>query len=364
MLIYALIVFAGMASALLSAAAGGDRRPLYAGCALLAAFAFLRGDVGTDTYTYHQQYFDFAAVDNDILRMLAIEPFFLLLIKLLSSIGGLVGLRPETLSTAYVAVIALFQGWLLMLLVRRLRNPGLFLLFYSATFYLNFQFNILRAGTATLLLCLSVLLLDAPADRRKGFVVLLLTPVVHYGAILLVPWVVAYDALRTGRYLRFALVAITAAAAAGAVLAFAMSEPFFAIMAAKYAGYLQDNGKTVGVGFALNMAMLALVAFTALARDRADLLLFAIPVLVLRILALDTTAADRVVEMIYPMLALLIAQRTRRPVYGSVTALVLLLAMMNATSTVAALPNATASAVQQQWRLSPYIPYRTFFDNE
>jgi hypothetical protein len=364
MLIYALIVFGGMASALLSAATRGDRRPLYAGCALLTGFAFLRGDVGTDTYTYHQQYFDFAAVDSDVLRMLAIEPFFLLLIKLLAAIGGLVGLRPETLSTAYVAVIALFQGWLLMLVLRRLRNPGLFLLFYSATFYVNFHFNILRAATATLLLCLSVLLLDSPADRRRGFVVLCFAPAVHYGAILLVPWVVAYDAFRTGRYLRFALVAVAASAAAGALLAYAMGQPFFAIMAAKYAGYLQDNDKTAGIGFALNMAMLALASFTALARERAELLFFAIPVLVLRILALDTTAADRVVEMTYPMLLLLIAQRTRPPAYAPVTALVLLLATMNATSTIASLPNSNATAAQQQWRLSPYIPYRTFFDND
>lgn len=364
MLIYALIIFAGMASALLSAAAGGDRRPLYAGCALLTAFAFMRGDVGTDTYTYHQQYFDFTAVDTDILRMLAIEPFFLLLIKLLSGIGGLVGLRPETLSTAYVAAIALFQGWLLLLLLRRLRNPGLFLLFYSATFYINFQFNILRAAAATLLLCLSVLLIDSPVNRRKGFVLLCLAPAVHYGAILLIPWVVAYDALRAGRYLRLALVGVLAVAAAGALLAFAMSQPFLAIMAVKYAGYLQENDKVAGIGFALNMVMLAFAAVTALANERADLLLFAIPVLVLRILALDTTAADRVVEMVYPMLALLIAQRTRRSVSGPVTALVLLLAIMNATSTIAALPNSNATAVQQQWRLSPYIPYRTFFDNE
>jgi hypothetical protein len=364
MLIYALIVFAGMASALLSVAAEGDRRPLYAGCALLTGFAFLRGDVGTDTYTYHQQYFDFAAIDSDVLQMLAIEPFFLLLIKSLSSIGALVGLRPDTLSTTYVAAIALFQGWLLMLLLRRLRNPGLFLLFYSATFYINFQFNILRAAAAALLLCLSVLLLDSPADRRKGFLLLCLAPAVHYSAALLVPWVVAYDALRTGRYFRLAVVAVFAAAAAGAVLAFAMSQPFFAILAEKYASYLQDNEKSAGIGFALNMAMLAMVAVAALAKQRADLLFFAIPVLALRVLALDTTAADRVVELIYPILALLIAQRTPRSAHGPVTALVMLLATMNATSTIAALPDSTAAAVQQQWRLSPYIPYRTFFDND
>jgi hypothetical protein len=362
MLIYALIVFAGMASALLSAAAGGDRRPLYAGCALLTAFAFLRGDVGTDTYTYHQQYFDFAAVDTDILRMLAIEPFFLLLIKLLAAVGSLTGLRPEALSTAFVGMIALFQGWLLMLLLRRLRDPGLFLLFYSATFYVNFQFNILRAATATLLLCLSVLLLDTPADRRKGFVVLLLTPAVHYGAVLLVPWVLAYDALRTGRYLRFALVAITAATVAGAVLALAMSQPFFEIMAHKYTTYLQDQSTTAGIGFVLNMAMLVLVAVFALGYDKADLFFFAIPVLALRVLALSLPAADRVVDMLYPMMALAIAQRTRRTVYAPVTLLLLLLSTMNAISTVAGLPNSDTQGAQQQYRLSPYLPYRTFLD--
>jgi hypothetical protein len=363
MLIYALIVFAGMASALLSVAGGGDRRPLYAGCAVLTAFAFLRGDVGTDTYTYHQQYLDFAAVDTDVLRMLAIEPFFLLLIKSLAAVGGLVGLRPEALSTAFVATVALVQGWLLMVLLRRLRNPGLFLLFYSATFYVNFQFNILRAATATLLLCLSVVLLDAPADRRKGYVVLLLTPAVHYGAVLLVPWVLAYDALRTGRYLRFALVAVAGAAAAGAVLAFAISQPFFAIMALKYATYLQAESKTAGIGFVLNMAMLALVAVAALGHDRADLLFFAIPVLVLRVLALSSPAADRVVDMLYPLMALAIAQRTRRMAYAPVTVLLLLLSTMNAISTVTGLPDSDTQGAQQQYRLSPYLPYQTFFDS-
>jgi hypothetical protein len=361
-LIYALIVCAGMASALLSIAAGDDRRPLYAGCALLTGFAFLRGDVGTDTYTYHQQYLEFAAVDTDVLRMLALEPFFLLLIKLLAAVGELFGLRPETLSITFVAVIALFQGWILMLLLRRLRKPGLFLLFYSATFYVNFHFNILRAATATLLLCFSVLLLDNPADRRKGFVVLLLTPAVHYGALLLVPWVLAYDALRTGRYLRLALVAVGGAVAAGAVLMFAMSQPFFAVMALKYTTYLQDQSKTAGIGFVLNMAMLALVAVAAVGYRRADLLCFAVPVLALRVLALSIPAADRVVEMVYPMLALLIAQRTRRIVYAPVTVLLLLLATMNAISTVASLPDSDTQGAQQQYRLSPYLPYRTFLE--
>jgi hypothetical protein len=56
----------------------------------------------------------------------------------------------------YLLMYSALQAILLIILFKKNRNPALFLIVYIILFYLNFHFNILRAGTATLFLLLAL----------------------------------------------------------------------------------------------------------------------------------------------------------------------------------------------------------------
>jgi hypothetical protein len=85
-----------------------------------------------------------------------------------------------------------FQALLVILLCRKSSNPSLFIFFYVIVFYLNFHFNILRAGTATLIFLLALESKSLP----KVFLLFLVGLTFHISII------VGFPILLCGRRLR------------------------------------------------------------------------------------------------------------------------------------------------------------------
>lgn len=120
-----------------------QRRISYVFAIIITIFAGARGYVGTDTHAYHRMFNEFNTDGfEEIIRFT--EPMFALLIKLSAFIS-------ES-SFVFIALIALIQGLILVRILKASPRPADFLAIYIAVFFVNFQFNILRAGTAILLL--------------------------------------------------------------------------------------------------------------------------------------------------------------------------------------------------------------------
>jgi EpsG family len=142
--------------------------------ALLAAFAAFRGYVGTDTYAYHEM-FQYFRQDGLLEIAGSLEPVFAVIIKTTSYVS--------TSSFVFVGAVAIVQSVVLYMIVTRHSRPLLFLGIYAATFYINFQFNILRAGLAALLLVLALGYLLS-GSRPKFFGSGLLSVFSHYSSML------------------------------------------------------------------------------------------------------------------------------------------------------------------------------------
>jgi hypothetical protein len=141
---------------------------------VITIFAAMRGYVGTDTYAYHLMFGDYSNIDVlDAARN--IEPLFVILIKFTAIVSNS--------SFLFVGLISVIQGFLLYRLVKTSNNPADFLVIYIAIFYLNFEFNILRAGTAILILILASRVLREEAGKEFYWlgIAAVLT---HYSAII------------------------------------------------------------------------------------------------------------------------------------------------------------------------------------
>ena len=142
---------------------------------ITTVFAAVRGYVGTDTYSYHMMFVDNGAEDIfDIAKI--IEPFFAILIKFTALITDN--------SFMFTALVSAIQGLILVRLVNTSKNPIDFLVIYIAVFYLNFQFNILRAGTAILLLILANRMPNDEKNRMKFYLIGITAVFTHYSAAI------------------------------------------------------------------------------------------------------------------------------------------------------------------------------------
>jgi hypothetical protein len=138
-------------------------------------FSAVRGYVGTDTYSYHIMFADNGVEDIlDIAKI--IEPFFAILIKSTALITDN--------SFIFTALVSIIQGLILVKLVNTSKNPKDFLAIYIAVFYLNFQFNILRAGTAILLLVLANRMPNDQKNSMKFYLIGIAAVLTHYSAAI------------------------------------------------------------------------------------------------------------------------------------------------------------------------------------
>lgn len=172
------IVLIGCSFLLMGGAVGGhfqQKWTSYFCVSLLTCFSALRGYVGTDTYTYHTIFLDNGSEGIlDVAK--SIEPFFALLIKFVALITDS--------SFIFVAFISIIQGLLLVRLVATSKKPTVFLLVYIALFYINFQFNILRAGTAILLLVLANRIPDESKNQSRFYLLGAASVLIHYSAAI------------------------------------------------------------------------------------------------------------------------------------------------------------------------------------
>lgn len=120
-----------------------QRRIAYVIALIITAFAAMRGYVGTDTSAYHRM-FELFSTESFTETVEFTEPLFVLMIQLAAFIS-------EN-SFVFVAMIALLQGAILIRLLKITAKPADVLAIYIALFFVNFEFNILRGGTAILLL--------------------------------------------------------------------------------------------------------------------------------------------------------------------------------------------------------------------
>lgn len=130
----------------------------------LAIFAVLyAGRIGADVESYRRLF--------EIAEDFPLEPGFSLLM-----IGA------KSLGLDYVdftRLLAVTQILLLISVVRRMRDPLFFLLFYFGSFFLNFQFNAIRNSLALLIVAALYVRISRP-----GLLTLLSSSVIHYSSLL------------------------------------------------------------------------------------------------------------------------------------------------------------------------------------
>ncbi len=144
---------------------------------ILILFAGLRGMVGIDTASYHLA---FEAIDlrtYSFSEWFAFEPLFSAFMIFIRAFLD----DPHS----FIFFIALIQGILIFLISRKHPNKAVFLALYISGFYIQNQFNIIRAGLAGLFL------VYAYTQKREGkdnTLPLILGSLCHYSAVIAVPF--------------------------------------------------------------------------------------------------------------------------------------------------------------------------------
>lgn len=141
---------------------------------LASMFSGLRGNIGTDTYSYRFFYNNF---HNP--AQLAFEPLF--------SGVALLGEFFHLSDQFFLAVISGLQAGFLILIIRCLSSKDLFFLFYLATYYVTFQFNLIRFGTALLITGFACILVSERRRIRSG-VLYFVGLATHFAMILCIPF--------------------------------------------------------------------------------------------------------------------------------------------------------------------------------
>jgi len=143
---------------------------------VLTLFAAARGFNGTDTYSYHLMFSDNLSTPFAEL-MKNVEPLFALLLIFTSMIADN--------SFVFIALVSFVQGLILVKLVQTSKRPILFLIVYATVFYFDFEFNILRAGTAILLLVLATRYIDCQ-ERVTFYICCSAAILMHYSVLIAV----------------------------------------------------------------------------------------------------------------------------------------------------------------------------------
>jgi hypothetical protein len=351
--IYALVLIAVcIGCALGSGAPTGQQRALAAPLILvLAAFASLRGYVGTDTYAYHEMFQDFR--QDSLLEIAgAVEPVFAAIIKMVSSVSKS--------SFIFVGVVAIIQSVVLYAIIVRHSQPLLFLGLYTATFYINFQFNILRAGLAALLLVLA-LSYTLGGSRLKSFGSGLLSMLSHYSSVLfLVPISLI------GQKFRWGMVWLLASLLVGGLVIWTLVGEGRWVQYLSYL-VLYDADDSVQYGFGLFVAFgLYAIIFSLQVTRQNVIMLLAIFLLwyFTRLASNYFMFVDRIEIVVNIILLYLVSQKPdRRRNQTSVTIACMMLIALNLYGSLKGLEAADlstrgASAAEFGRISSTYLPYR------
>lgn len=152
---------------------------------IMALFSGLRGSVGSDTLAYLDIYSRSPRLGDFLKAEWGIEPGFLLLNSIHKTLFD-----NEFL---YIFGYSVFQAFLVIVLCRKSRNPSLFILVYVIIFYLNFHFNIIRAGSATIILLLAL----QSKSLLRALLIFVIGLMFHFSIII------AFPLILVGRNLSF-----------------------------------------------------------------------------------------------------------------------------------------------------------------
>lgn len=355
MMFYLLLLLSGVVVTFVSQYAGSKRAGTslcLAVVVVLGAVASLRGYVGTDTYTYHLQYEAIDSQDDAATKFLIAEPAFVVL-------AGLVGMAGGN-SFVYVAAIGVLQTLLLIFILKRIGRPALFLMFYVATFYLNFHFNIIRASTAALIIMMSFLWINEGGP--KFYLTLWSSIFFHYTAIAVVIYVLLYKQVAEKKYasavFSIFLVLLMIGWASQSILNDAL---YF-----KYGEYWQAellDERAFGIGFLLQLLLYAGLVAAMFMRSTINGVFFALPVMFIKLSAVYYPIVDRVEGYILPLFILLL---TKDVIKSSITdlspAVITVLSLLNVYGATYGLAATDKQALDEAHRASPYVPYHTMFD--
>lgn len=326
----------------------------------LTCFSALRGYVGTDTYAYHSMFSDFSNENlGDVLGV--VEPVFALLMKT-------VALFSDN-SFVFVVSISVIQGLLLARVAATSKNPLDFLAIYVAIFYLNFHFNIVRAGTAILLLILAMRVPKEESDQTKFYAFGVAAVMAHYSAVIgFVPLLLVRQRAANSKTLFFSLIVLTFGAAYYFVTA--VESPLGKYLA--YADLLApDVTNSVSLSFILGVPLYLLLYISAVNKqNRVGLTLLFTVWLVARWLTSVFTLFGRVEIIINALLLFSIIelvlvgwkQRLRKIAVIGLTVMWLfgsLLGLQEETSIMDGL-----GISDGLYLMSPYIPYKFIWDEK
>lgn len=144
----------------------------------LVLFSGLRDLVGVDTASYHEVFNSIDPAEFPFDDWLTFEPLFsayMWIFKVLLNDANF-----------FMLGVSLLQGAILFFIIRRQQNKLLFLFVYLCGFYIQNQFNIVRAGTAVLLL---VCAYTQRLEGRSGIVAAFAAVLFHYSALVFLPFV-------------------------------------------------------------------------------------------------------------------------------------------------------------------------------
>lgn len=315
---------------------------------IFGGVAAIRGYVGTDTYSYHLHFQMLTEAKSIFAMLLITEPIFIVLAKLVSIVGGS--------SFLYVFGISVLQILLLLYVVGRVAKPGLFLLLYVSTFYVDFHFNILRASTALLFV------LAALVNLRRGliyyFPFLVAAVFSHFTAVFVLFYVLGYRLYLTRRYyflLFFILISV-----------FFVYFALYDIALLKYAEHVDSTVRSdFGLGLVLLLCSYSFVALLLWKKCRALVVLFLFPVIFSRILNLFfPEISHRVIVYFLPAFfvlyldrAMFYSDRIRHLLKISF----LFIAMLNLNGVFSTLSSDVNWKYDSTHSVSPYVPYSTMF---
>lgn len=318
---------------------------------ILGAVASFRGLVGTDTYAYHLQFEEIRTIDAFDKNALKIEPAFVMIAKLIQLFGGN--------SFAYIFFIGILQTLLLILIIRRLYAPALFLICYIASYYISFHYNIIREATSLLLIMISLTWLKE--GGWKFFITLIASLFFHYSSIFFVPYVLLYKQLTERKY-----IALLYSIPIIVVFTFVMITMVSDVLIDKYDRYGDELNKASvlnsGIGFLLRMFLLVGLGVILFKRSKLDATFFVLPVILIQIFSINYPLLSRFNMFFYLSLFLLLTQDVVKDWQRQLTRVIIV--VMSLLTVYGSLQSLSKNdqPLDEVHSMSPMIPYHTLFD--
>lgn len=331
-----------------------DKQKWFAVCGVITItlFAAVRGFNGTDTYSYHLIFSE--NVSTPLIELVRIiEPLFALLLKFISIV--------TENSFVFIAFVSAIQGLILVKLVCTSKKPIIFLLVYVAIFYFEFEFNILRAGTAILLLVLASRCIASP--RSRGFYVYGSAAVLmHYSALFgLLPLVY----LKEDRLWVRVLFTILSLLAALIVFDYLLDQSRLGIFARYLDFFVKDQLSQFGFGFYVIQLLYLLFYFSIVKRENFAIQTFFLVIFVMMLwLGLSFAYIDRInviISALFLFLGIEVDVAARRNQIRIIAlAGIILVGLFGNLTTMEGV--STSTELEPNYAASPYIPYRFFWE--